>query len=78
MTKTILYTVSKSALIREALAIEANANDSLTAWILLGQSDRYSAEMKKARAIRSATEYKSPAVRRDIMRGLGYEFARIA
>jgi hypothetical protein len=77
MTMTTIYTVSKASLIREATMIETYANDSLQAWILLGQSERYSDEMKKARAIRGAAEYKSPATRREIMRDIGYTIAKI-
>lgn len=72
-----IYTVSKQALQREAESIEQYANDSLTAWILLGQSDRYSEEMRKARAVRSAARQRSIYVRREMLRDLGYEIARV-
>jgi hypothetical protein len=67
-----IYTVKPEHLIRDAEQIERNANESLTAWILLGQSDRYSAAMKTARALRSAAAERSVAVRREILRNSGF------
>lgn len=72
-----IYTVSKASLIREAENIEQFASDSLKAWILLGQSEKYQEDMRKARAIRSAAGYKSLHTRREIMRDIGYEIAKI-
>ena len=68
----VVYTVSRESLEREAARIEAYANDSMRAWLLLGQSDRYSAEMRMANSIRNAAQQRSPAIRREIMRNLGF------
>ena len=70
-------TVSSKWLVSLADQLDRDADQSLHAWIILGQSERYSEEMKKARAIRSAAEYKSPAIRREIMRDIGYTIAKI-
>ncbi len=67
-----IYTVKPEHLIHNADQIERDANESLTAWILLGQSDRYGAAMKTARALRSAAAERSIAVRREILRNSGF------
>jgi hypothetical protein len=67
-----IYTVKPEHLIRDAEQIERDANESLTAWILLGQSDRYGTAMKTARALRSAAAERSVAVRREILRNSGF------
>lgn len=67
-----IYTVSAKSLNREADRIERYAEESLTAWILLRQSDRYSTEMAKARAVRAAARERNISVRREILRNSGY------
>ena len=71
MTDTI-YTVNAKDLLAEAAYIESCAEQSLKAWIILGQTDKYSAAMKKARAVRGAAAEKSVWIRREILRNAGY------
>ena len=67
-----IYTVNSKALAASADQIERDANQSLTAWILLGQSERYSAEMATVRAIRAAAAERSVYIRREILRNAGF------
>lgn len=67
-----IYTVKPEYLIRDAEQIERDAEQSLRAWIILGQSDKYSAAMATARALRSAAAERSIAVRREILRNSGF------
>jgi hypothetical protein len=67
-----LYTVSKSDLIKIADQIESDAKSALRAWIILGQSEKYSAAIKQARALRTAAENRSIWVRREIVRAAGF------
>ena len=67
-----IYTVQSKFLTDAAAQIERDANQSLTAWILLGQSERYSAEMATVRALRAAAAEKSIHVRREILRNAGF------
>lgn len=69
---TTIYTVKPEYLIRDAEQIERDAEQSLRAWIILGQSDKYSAAMATARALRSAASERSIAVRREILRNSGF------
>lgn len=68
-----IYTVAKNALIAYAERIEADAEDSLQSYILLGQTDKYSAMRAEARVLRAAAEYKNMGVRREILRDNGWE-----
>lgn len=68
----IIYTVKPEYLIRDAEQIERDAEQSLRAWIILGQSDKYSAAMATARALRSAASERSISVRREILRNSGF------
>ena len=67
-----IYTVKPEYLIRDAEQIERDADQSLKAWIILGQSDKYSAAMKTARMLRSAAAERSISVRREILRNSGF------
>jgi len=67
-----IYTVKSSHLICEAEKIEQHATESLTAWILIGQSGRYGDAMRDARALRQAASERSVSVRREILRNVGF------
>jgi len=67
-----IYTVKPEGLIRDAEQIERDAEQSLRAWIILGQSDKYSAAMKTARSLRTAAAERSITVRREILRNAGF------
>lgn len=71
----VLHTVRASELLRYADSIERSANESLRAWIILGQTDRYGIVMAQARALRSAASKRSIAVRREILRNSGFMIA---
>lgn len=76
MARTI-YSVSKDQLLAAAEGIERDANDSLSTWVILGQSDKYAAEMSAARALRSAATYENSGVRRQILREAGFEISKV-
>ena len=67
-----IYIVKPEFLIRDAEQIERDAEQSLRAWIILGQSDKYSTAMATARALRSAAAQRSVAIRREILRNSGF------
>ena len=67
-----IYTVKPKHLIRDAEHIEQDAEQSLRAWIILGQSDKYSTAMKTARSLRSAAAERSISIRREILRNSGF------
>jgi hypothetical protein len=69
---TYLYTVKANHLIRDAEQIERDAEQSLQAWIILGQGDKYGVAMSKARALRAAASERSVATRREILRNSGF------
>lgn len=66
-------TVSASWLIQAAAQIERDAEQSMKAWILLGQAERYPQEMAKARAMRHAATIRNIGVRREVLRNSGIE-----
>lgn len=68
---TTIYTVKPEYLIRDAEQIERDAEQSLRAWIILGQTDKYSIAMKTARSLRAAAAERSVAIRREILRNSG-------
>ncbi len=70
--KATIYTTKAAELIRYAEQIEADAEQSLQAWILLGQSEKYSAMLASARALRAAAAERSICVRREILRNSGF------
>jgi len=67
-----IYTVKPEHLIQDAEQLERNAAESLTAWILLGQTDKYTAAMNLARALRQAASERSVSARREILRNAGF------
>jgi hypothetical protein len=67
-----IYTVTPASLIRDAEQIERDAEQSLRAWVILGQADKYGAAMATARALRSAAAERSIAARREILRESGF------
>ena len=77
MSKHTVYTVSRDALERDADRLERDAQQSLRAWILLGQTDRYSEQMHLARAIRNAAACKSIYTRREILRNSGVQIVKL-
>lgn len=64
-------TVSTAALIQMADSTERSARDNLQAWTILGQTDKFSAAMDRAAALRRATEIRSMAQRREYLRNNG-------
>ncbi|CAB4126645.1 hypothetical protein UFOVP254_49 [uncultured Caudovirales phage] len=69
---TTIYTVSTESLIYQAEQIEIDAEQSLRAWIILGQCDKYSVAMARARTLRAAAGTRSIHTRREILRNAGY------
>ena len=69
---TTIYTVKTEHLIREAEQVERDANQSLRAWIILGQSDKYGTAMKTVRALRAAAAEDNLHIRREILRNAGF------
>lgn len=67
-----IYTVKPQHLIRDAAQIERDAEQSQRAWIILGQSEKYSAAMTAARALRTAAAERSIYIRREILRNSGF------
>jgi hypothetical protein len=72
-TEMSRLTVSAAWLLSAAKQLERDANQSLPAWILLQQAERYPAAMAKARTMRRAAEMKSIAERREYLRNSGIE-----
>jgi len=71
-TMPTIYTVKSEYLIADAERIERDANQSLNAWILLGQSEKYSEAMKTASMLRQAAATKNMTTRREILRNAGF------
>lgn len=71
-TVPTIYTVKPEYLIADAERIERDAKESLNAWILLGQSEKYSEAMKTANMLRQAAATKSITTRREILRNAGF------
>jgi len=67
-----LYSVKKSELTTIADQIEAFAKSAITAWIMLGQSEKYEQDMAQVRALRNAADAKSVWLRREILRTAGF------
>lgn len=72
MNKTKL-TVSAKWLEMAATKLEMSADDSLQAWIILGQAHRYCEDMGKARAMRQAIGIKNMGARREFLRAIGID-----
>ena len=66
-------TVSAKWLTQLAARIEKHADESLKTWIILGQTDRYSADMGKAAVLRRAAEMTSISQRRAFLSVNGVE-----
>jgi hypothetical protein len=64
-------TVSSKWLEMAAIQLEMEAEDSLKAWIILGQTERYCQNLGKAAMLRRAAQIKSIAQRRDFLRDNG-------
>ena len=67
-----LYSVKKSELTTIADQIETFAKSALTAWIMLGQSEKYEQDMAQVRALRNAADANSVWLRREILRTAGF------
>jgi hypothetical protein len=67
-----IYTVKPDQLTRYAAQIERDAEQSLQAWIVLGQAEKYSAAMQAARSLRSAAAERNIGARREILRNSGF------
>lgn len=70
MPTTYPYTVRAAVLTDEADQIERDANSALPAWILLGETDRYSRAMETARRLRQAARTRSIRERREMLQGI--------
>ena len=68
----ILLNLKKLELITIADQIEAFAKSALTAWIMLGQSEKYEQDMAQVRALRNAADANSVWLRREILRTAGF------
>lgn len=64
-------TVSATWLNQAADQLDRDAEQSMNAWILLGQSERYSQTKARARMLRRAAEIKSISERREYLRNNG-------
>ena len=64
-------TVSAKWLNQAADQLDRDAEQSMQAWILLGQSDRYSTTKARARMLRRAAEIKNIVERREFLRDNG-------
>jgi hypothetical protein len=71
MTKGL--TVSSKWLHMAAIKLEMEAQESLPAWILLGQAQRYCENMGKAAVLRRAAEMKNIGQRREFLRNNGVQ-----
>jgi hypothetical protein len=67
-----IYSVKSEYLIRDAQQIERDAEQSLRAWIMVGQSERYGEALRNARALRTAAAERSIYARREILRNAGF------
>ena len=72
MTNTTL-TVSTKWLEMAAIKLEMDAVESLAAWVILGQAQRYAENLGKAAVLRRAAGIKSIAARRHFLRSNGVE-----
>jgi hypothetical protein len=66
-------TVSSKWLHMAATKLEMDAQESLPAWILLGQARRYCENMGKAAVLRRAAEMKNIGQRREFLRNNGVQ-----
>ena len=73
MAKTRKPTVDAKWLKLAASQLEQQAEESIEAWILLGQANRYSENKLKAHVLRTAAKIKSIGERREYLRMNGVE-----
>lgn len=66
-------TVNAKWLEMAAIKLEMNAEESLPAWIILGQASRYCENLGKAAVLRRAAEIKNIGQRREFLRNNGVE-----
>ena len=66
-------TVSAEWLLAAAAQLEADAEQSLPAWVLLGQAERYCESVGKAAVLRRAAGIESISARRVFLRANGVE-----
>lgn len=71
MTNMTTKHVGKAWMLTAAESIEQSARESLSAWIVLGQTDKYTAAMDKVSTLRRAAEVQSVSIRRDMLRNAG-------
>ncbi len=71
MSKAQQLTVSSKWLEMAAIKLEMDAEQSLPAWILLGQAHRYCEDLGKAAILRRAKDIKNMADRRAYLSGHG-------
>ena len=64
-------TISKKWLSQTADQLDRDAEQSLRAWVLLGQSNRYSEAKARARMLRRAAEIKNSGERREYLHNNG-------
>jgi hypothetical protein len=72
-SKTRALTVQTKWLLAAADTLVREANESLTAWVILGTANRYGENIGKAAVLRRAAEIKSIADRRQFLRGNGVD-----
>lgn len=68
MTTRRMLTVRAKWLTMAAIKLEMDAEQSLPAWILLGQTERYCQDLGKAAMLKRAAEIKGIAARREFLR----------
>lgn len=73
MSNSRNLTVSAKWLEMAAIKLEMDAEQSLQAWIILGQAERYCQNLGKAAMLRRAATVKSIAQRREFLRNNGVE-----
>ena len=66
-------TVSSKWLQMAAIKLEMDAEQSLPAWVYLGQANRYCEDFGKAAMLRRAAEIKNIGQRREFLRNNGVE-----
>lgn len=71
MARKQKLTVSAKWLEMAAAKLEMDAQDSLSAWIILGQSERYCQNLGKAAMLRRAAAIKHIGQRREFLRDNG-------
>lgn len=64
-------TVSAAWCNQAARDLIRSAEDNLTAWVLLGKTERYDEQMREAMILQRAAKIKSVADRREFLRGHG-------